>query len=255
MNTGIKVEFDMKINNLAPNYASHPITLGELDADMSDPKSKWVWTFYVCGRDCDGQDGELNVYGNLIGGTPCWVAVDSPVLNLNRKYHIKWEYSKTIGGALWIDDQLMGKTDFKGDLNMSLSTNIILKGNIYKGGGRQHSVFDGDIENVTITNNGRIYENVTNGDQIVSNHENTEHLETKEEFDDNENVGEDHYIKDLFSKLEIPSKYVGIFNKEEITAKSLLLLKEEHLKELGVKLGPRLILMQYISNIQNKEYE
>ena len=55
----ISVEFDMRINSLALNYASHPICRGDLSNG-----SKWVWCFYVGGKNSDGDNGKLYVTGN-----------------------------------------------------------------------------------------------------------------------------------------------------------------------------------------------
>ena len=171
-------------------------------------------------------------------------------MKLNRKYHVKWTYDKINGGQLFVDDELKGKVNYKVDLKVDASSNVILKGNIYKGGGRYHTEFDGAVENVKIKTNGKQYDNVTNGYQIPSQPEE----DTEMKAQDTESNDKDKYISDLFHKLGIPSKYVDIFNKEEITAKSLLLLSANDLKvELGMKLGPRKILMGYIdSNKMNR---
>lgn len=44
--------------------------------------------------------------------------------------------------------------------------------------------------------------------------------------------------------------YIPVFRQHNIDNKAMLLLKEEHLKEMGIPIGPRLKLMHKIECLQ-----
>eukprot|EP01083_Nonionella_stella_P115082 340796_1 len=143
------VEFNLKINTLATNYSSHPITFGDPPA-----AAKWVWTFYVFGQDSDNLNGKLQVWGNTVENKFVPLSPISQVLNLNQTYHIKWSHNKAKGSQLYIDNNLIGTQGYT-ELNTTLSNSIWLKKNCYNGNGRPHSWFDGDVTNATILRNGQ----------------------------------------------------------------------------------------------------
>lgn len=246
MASSFGVEFNMQINALAGNYCSKPITFG----DLSDG-SKWVWAVYVFGQNSDNLNGSLQVFGTASGQRCVALSPRSKVLNLNQKYHVKWIYNKAKGGKLYIDDQDYGSIDHKGELDVKLSKNICLKKNLYNGGGRGHTNFVGSITEVCVSWIGDYYaKNVditSNEDKIKLIKPGSDDAETKEQFGDGPS-DDNNFIQNLFEKLKIPNgaNYVEIFTNEEIDQQSLYLLKEQHLIDLGVKLGPRLILLNHI---------
>eukprot|EP01083_Nonionella_stella_P115084 340801_1 len=138
------VEFNLQINNLATNYASHPITFG----DPPGPEN-WVWIFYLFGQDSNNLNGKLQVYGNTMKNKWAPLTSISQMLNLKQTYHIKWIYNKAQGSQLYVDNNLIGTQGYT-ELNTTLSNSIWLKKNCYNGGGRKHSWFNGDVTNTTI---------------------------------------------------------------------------------------------------------
>lgn len=142
------VSYDMSISSLAPNYASHPISW----ADMGSGNN-WVFTFYLFGKNSDGLNGRMKVYG-LNGNA---LTDNSAVLQTNKNYHIEWTYSKATGSIFSIDGVKVGVTKpYLGKFDFNKSKNIVLGNNIYNGGGRQHSDFSGTISHITIIANGKI---------------------------------------------------------------------------------------------------
>ena len=138
------VEFEMKIDSFAPDYASHPMARGE----MSDG-SLWVWVFYLYGQNSDGLTGRLMVRR---GQSTSAVALSgtSGVLITGKTYRVRWEYSEAGGGRLFIDGSPAGGVSGGGKLPTSLSSDIHYGDNVYNGDGRSHSDFDGDINLITL---------------------------------------------------------------------------------------------------------
>ena len=238
----IHVEFDMVVKNLANNYASHPITHGK---DLHG--SGCVWCIYVFGKNSDNLNGQFAIVGQSIkhGEKRIGLAPQTKALKLNKLYHIKWIYNETVGGALYIDGQMIkNPIEYQGPLDGSRSNTIILKDNVYNGRGRQHSKFDGNISNLMIK-----YNNIEGNMNNVGNDDIREKININDELENKENVKLDSDLQQIYSilkDLKIDKKYFEIFKNEEFTMKSFLLLKPEDLKSLNIKYGPRLLIQQYI---------
>eukprot|EP01083_Nonionella_stella_P290913 989950_1 len=212
------VEFNLKINTLATNYSSHPITFGDPPA-----AAKWVWTFYVFGQDSDNLNGKLQVWGNTVENKFVPLSPISQVLNLNQTYHIKWSHNKAKGSQLYIDNNLIGTQGYT-ELDTTLSNNIWLKKNCYNGGGRKHSWFNGDVTNTTIICDDYHRKDISkmniNGINMQFNYITRDNTDIGEDDSKEASVQNDdtNYIKTF--ELHISSKYVKTFNDEEITQHS-----------------------------------
>jgi PKD repeat protein len=145
--TPTEVTFKMKINSIASNYASHPVSLG-------DPSGgeKWVWIFYLFGKDSDHTPGTMQVLGTKEVGSPTQQVLSdtSGILELGKEYKVSWKYSDANQGQLYIDDVAVGSPVSGGALNTELSSTVHLKDLMYVGGGRQHTDFDGYVWDVMV---------------------------------------------------------------------------------------------------------
>ncbi|EFC43087.1 predicted protein [Naegleria gruberi] len=149
----VLVSFDVVINSFANKYCSMIISMG----DLSD-SSKWVFTFYLFGKDSDKKPGVVGVYGN-INGKLIALTNDSEPLRLNEKHHIEWRYNKHHGSILTVNGNVVGSVKaYQGNLEYSRSDKISIGKIIYNGGGRQHSQLDGLVSNLSVIANGKIHD-------------------------------------------------------------------------------------------------
>lgn len=137
-------EFDITINKYPISYASTPLFRG-----YSYPKD--VWSVYLYGSDSlPDTTGSISVYGSL-SNSHVKLSPTSTVLKIGLMYHIKWTYSNTFGGELWINSDYQGKINSVGPLNLSLGKEIITDKILYHvNNGRYHSILDGNIINIKV---------------------------------------------------------------------------------------------------------
>jgi hypothetical protein len=148
-----QVSFRMRINSFAPEAASIPVARGE----PSDG-SLWVWVFVLYGENGGpvgggpSPVGRLKVYGTSLSHPQEIIDLSdtSQPLELDREYRVRWEYSATRGGQLFIDDAPVGGRAGGGPLATHLSSTIRLKQQIYTSSGRAHSDFDGDVWDISV---------------------------------------------------------------------------------------------------------
>lgn len=135
------VSFHMQANSLTPNYAYDLITLGDQSGG-----EKWVFNIYLFGTGCDGENGQIQVWGMNDSFTR--ISPTSYRLEPGTDYFIEWRYSGSEGGELFINNISQGEAVKGGGVNDALSSSIHIGQNMYLGGGRQHSKFDGSIRNL-----------------------------------------------------------------------------------------------------------
>jgi hypothetical protein len=135
------VSFHMQANSLAPNYAYDVITLGDQSGG-----EKWVYNIYMFGTGCDGENGQIQVWG--MNDTFTRISPTSYRLEPGTDYFVVWRYSGLDGGELFINNISQGDPVKGGGVNGALSSSFHIGENMYSGGGRQHSKFDGSIRNL-----------------------------------------------------------------------------------------------------------
>jgi hypothetical protein len=138
------VSFHMRANSLAQNYAYDMISRGE-----PGDGTQWVYTIYLLGSTSDWGAGEVGVIGHCTVGSVGlnWVSPRSTVLSPGTDYYVVWRYNKEGGGELFINNISQGAA-VAGDIDNNLSTAFHVGEDMYVGGGRQHSAFDGTIWDV-----------------------------------------------------------------------------------------------------------
>ncbi|MDO9326674.1 MAG: LamG-like jellyroll fold domain-containing protein [Methanoregula sp.] len=166
------VSFYLRVNSLAPNYAYDLVTLG----DKSDG-SKWVYNFYLFGTDGDGDNGRIQVWG--MNNTFTRISPSSERLEPGTDYFVVWRYSGSNGGELFINNVSQGEAVKGGGANGDLSSAFHIGENMYNGGGRQHSKFNGRIWDVHLYVRSPGSENDTEGRIVLEKSRHGTVAETK----------------------------------------------------------------------------